>query len=193
MKNIIKIAGATVLALALTQNIQAIPIVGNIGFTGQVTLNSSTPATATEVTSWVLPTVNGTSGVFAAPNPFAVAYGTAVSMAAPWSFVSGAVNNFWVVGGFTFNLTSSSIISQGGTSPNTGFVVVDGTGIVSGNGYTPTAMTWSFSVSDPEANNEIPTWTIQASSASVPDGGATVMLLGIALSGVALLRKKLTA
>lgn len=83
------------------------------------------------------------------------------------------------------------------SGPNAnGFVVVSGTGTVSGNGYTPTTLSWSFTSQDPNSGydpNGNPTWTFSASAASVPDGGATVMLLGIALSGAALLRKKLMA
>ena len=88
----------------------------------------------------------------------------------------------------TWQLLSSWIVSQG-----SGFVVVSGTGIASGNGYTPTTLSWSFTSQDPSVTQDPLTFTFSASSNSVPDGGATVMLLGIALSGVALLKRKLVA
>jgi hypothetical protein len=55
-------------------------------------------------------------------------------------------------------------------------------------------MSWSFTSQDPASGSNPTSWSFSASANSVvPDGGATVILLGIALSGVALLRKKLAA
>jgi hypothetical protein len=185
MNNMIKTLGVVAVALVLGQSIQATTINGNVGFTGRVTYDTGSAGTATEVTSWIDPAVNGTFGAFTT-----LAYGTAVSFnPAYWHFATVApINNFWSVGGFTFELLSSSITAQG-----TGFVVVNGTGIVTGNGYTATSMTWSFTSQDPPTTANPDSWTFSVSANSVPDGGATVMLLGLALSGVALLRKKLTA
>jgi hypothetical protein len=191
MKNMIKIAGVAAVALALTQSIQAIPVSGNIGFAGQVTLNSSSAGTASAVTGWVNPHVEGDSGSFSG-----IADNTPVTFTgSTWNFTTvSAINPFWSVDGFTFVLTSSWILSQGGSAAlDNGYVVVDGWGYVTGNGYAQTEMFWTFSISDPQANTQIPDWSFQASATSVPDGGATVMLLGIALSGVALLKKKLMA
>ena len=193
MKNMIKFASAVAVAFALTQTIQATPITGAIGFTGNVTYNTSSASTATEVTSWITPEVTAVSGTFAS---FITPIAPATFSSAIWVFNTGtAINNFWQAGGFSFQLLSSSIVSQGGVAGTSGFVVVSGTGIVSGNDYTPTAISWSFTSQDPKVNTKPDQWTFSASanSTSVPDGGATVMLLGIALSGVALLRKKLTA
>lgn len=188
MKNMFKFAGVAAVILALAQSLQAVPVTGNIGFTGRVTFDTSSAGTATEVVSWVNPTVNGTSGSFTT-----VADGTSVNFSSPWFFLTtSAINSFWSVGGFTFQLLSSSITAHGGTNPN-GFVVVNGTGIVSGNNYTPTTLSWSFTSQDPAVTTGPSTYTFSASSNSVPDGGTTVALLGVALSGVGLLRKKLAA
>jgi hypothetical protein len=189
MKNILKLGVAVAVAAALTQSIQAIPVNGNIGFTGGVTYDTSSAATATEVTSWIAPIATLRSGAFLAV-PFAT---PATFTSSVWTFSSTGINPFWSVGGFTFQLLSSFVFQQGGTPGSTGFVVVDGTGIVSGNGYDPTVMSWSFTSQDPKSGTNPDSWTFSASASSVPDGGATVMLLGIALSGVALLRRKLTA
>ena len=195
MKNIIKLASVVAVALAMTQTIQAVPITGNIGFTGGVTYDTSSAGTATQVTSWITPQVTLVSGDFKTPAPFAIAPGTAATFVAGiWNFNTvSAINNFWSVGGFTFKLLSSYIVSQSGTPGVTGFVVITGTGICSGNGYTDTTMSWSFTSQDPKAGSNPDSWTFSASANSVPDGGATVMLLGIALSGAALLKRKLTA
>ena len=80
---------------------------------------------------------------------------------------------------------------------SSGYVSVSGTGIVSGNGYDPTPMSWDFTSQDPNAGTSPDSWTFSASGAStppsVPDGGSTAMLLGAALTGLAFLRKKKTA
>ena len=128
----LKFAGAAALALALVQPLQAVPVSGNIGFTGAAILNTSSAATATGVTTWISPVVNLTSGSFTViPNT------TPVTFTAPWSFNAGA-SPFWSVsfGGqtFTFNLVTSAIQSQGGTPGTTGFVTVQGSGFVSGSG-----------------------------------------------------------
>ena len=65
MKNkFIKFAGVAVVALACVQAVSAAPIVGTIGFTGRVALDTSTASTASQVVAWVNPKVNGTSGDF---------------------------------------------------------------------------------------------------------------------------------
>jgi len=182
-------------AIALTQTLQATPLpgtqtTGNIGFIGGATLDTDSAGTATEVTSWINPVVDLDSGSFAGIPSYSSA-----SFALTWNFNSGAVSNFWSAGGFTFNLTSSEIVAQSGAYP-VGSVTVDGTGYVSGNGYAPTLMSWSFTAQDPAAQTDPEeAWTFSASAASLstPDGGSTVMLLGLGLSGAALLRRKLSA
>ena len=185
MKNkLITIAGAAILTLALAQTVQAIPVTGGIGFTGRATFDTSSAGTATEVTSWINPKVNGTSGSFTS-----VADGTSVGFNPTWFFNSASISPFWIVGGFTYNLTASSITIQ-----SSGAVLVNGIGTVNGNSYDSTPMSWSFTSQDPAVGSNPDSWTFSAStSALVPDGGTTLTLLGIALSGVALLRKKLTA
>jgi hypothetical protein len=111
--------------------------------------------------------------------------GDAVTIAFPWSFNSGAVPNFWRVDGFVFNLTSSSITSQGG-----GSVTVAGTGTISGNGFDLTAGTWNFSTQNPSAHAR---FSFSAAGGAVPDGGSGVALLGIALVGIECLRRGLQA
>ena len=69
----------------------------------------------------------------------------------------------------------------------------NGTGTVTGNGYSSTVLAWSFSSQDPNVTSNPTTFTFSASGNSIPDGGATATLLGIALSGAALLKRKLTA
>ena len=100
----------------------------------------------------------------------------------PWSFNSGPVTLFWQVDGFTFNLIASSVVFQ-----QDGFVLVSGTGTVSGNGYTNRPATWHFSAQDDPSNGVFSF----SGGIEVPDGGATLALLGLALVGIEGIRRKL--
>ena len=164
------------------QQAQAVPlpVTGAITFAGGVTLDTVTVNTAQQVTSWVNPTVQSGSGSFAGLD------GATATFAFPWSFNTAIpIAAFWTVGGFTFNLISSVIISQIGD----GFLLVSGTGTISGNGYaTTTGVTWSFSVQD-DASNGV--FSFSGASEAIPDGGPTVALLGLALAGIEGIRRKL--
>jgi hypothetical protein len=184
MKQFIKWS-APVIALALTiGSVSAATITGAITFSGGVTLDTASVVTATKVTSYTNPIVQSRSGDFGG-----IALGTAVSIVAPWSFntPTPGINNFWQVGGFTFNLTQSSIAFQ-----TAGLLGVTGTGFISGNGFTATAGTWTFTGSDPGAGTPL-VFSFQAANGTVPDGGTTVMLLGAALTGLGLLKRRFVA
>lgn len=197
MKNFGKIAALAALAAlaaTLVQTIQATPITGNIGFTGNAVFNTPYAGTATAVTSWNDTQVQSVSAgssfaLFITPE-LSAAFNNSVV----WNFNDPGtpINNFWQAGGFTFELLSSQLVAD--SNPNPGFVFVQGAGIVSGNGFTPTAMNWSFSSQDPSiAGANGPDWTFSASAANVPEGGSTVTLLGLALSGAVFLRRRWTA
>lgn len=185
-KTIIAILVSGVVACGLlTQQAQAVPLSGSITFAGGCSMDTGTVNTATMVTAWLdqmgnMPTVQSRSGDFI---PF-VAMGATATFTAPWTFVSGSHPSFWTVGGFTFDLTSSSIIFQGSGSVN---VSIDG--IVSGHGFTPTVFHGNFSSQDPPAGSP-PIFSFSMSFGSVPDGGATVALLGLALAGIEGIRRK---
>ena len=164
----------------LTQTSQAIPVTGEIFFSGGVQLDQPLGTPATQVTAWISPEAGfGNSGSFAA-----VAPGTAATFVAPWSFNSGPIMNFWQVAGFSFSLLSSSQQMQTMT-----FLNVTGTGIISGNGFDPTFGTWSFTI--PNGSPQGTIFTFAAASAAVPEGGSALALLGLALVVVEGVRRKL--
>jgi hypothetical protein len=175
---------------------QAVPITGDITFAGGVQLDTSSAGTATEVLSWTGPGGTGEPIVISDDGSFSgIAPGTQVTFASPWLFNSGAVAALWSVGGFTFDLTSSHIVFQGGSPAG---VVVDGTGTVSGNGLDDSTMSWSFSTQDPGASGSTSTIFSFSSasgtiSSSVPDGGTTAMLLGLGVLGLGTLKKHMLA
>ena len=164
------------------QQAQAVPITGVITFAGGVTLDQPSVNTATQVTSWVDPTVESASGSYAG----FVHIGDAVTFTPTWSFNSGAITAFWQVDGFTFDLIASSIVFQGG-----GFLAVSGTGTISGHGFDATAGTWTFSTQDDSSNGVFSFSASTFSSQATPDGGPTVALLGLALAGIECTRRKL--
>jgi hypothetical protein len=168
------------LAAFIPQTLQAVPVSGNIGFSGAVTLDTSSVLTSIEATGWSQTIVDASSGAFAG-----IAHGTPVTVASPWHFTSGALPSFWSVGGFTFNLISSSISLQSSL-----FLDVNLTGTVTAAGFDPTTFTGTFQVANPPANGTT-TFTERLSFASVPDNASTVLLFGLTCLGMGLIRYKI--
>lgn len=181
MKNTLKMmAGVAAVLVGFSTSMQAVPINGDITFSGGVQMNG-TANTATMVTSWVAPiTVTSVDGNFT-PD---VSLGDLVTLTAPWSFNSGALAALWSVDGFTFDLIQSAIVTQGG-----GNVYVTGTGTISGNGFDASVGSWSFDTSNPSAGSP-PVFSFRAGT-TVPDGGATVGLLGLALGACSLIARRI--
>jgi hypothetical protein len=168
------------------------PITGSITFSGGVQLRgpggtpTNTAGNATGVITWLneagqQPTVASTSGSFDS-----VAIGTTATFTNNYNFNMVGPFLLWQVGGFSFTLSQSNIVFQG-----PGFVTVQGFGTLTGAGFAPTAGIWRFTSQDPAAGTP-PTFSFSASTqAIVPEGGATVALLGLGLVGLEGLRRKL--
>jgi hypothetical protein len=168
--------------VALGQNVQAVPITGSIGFAGTAVLNTPNATTASTVVGWINSHVETSSGDFA----LYTALNDAVFFYAPWNFNSGPLPNFfWTVKGFKFSLSASAIYSQGPI-----FLDVVLTGTVSGNGFDATAFEGTFQVANPPSNAGLAQFSERLSFNSIPDGGTTALLLGAALSGLALIKRK---
>ena len=188
-----KLIAALALAAGLVTAAQATPITGFIQFAGSVQFDTMSLATATQVTSWFDVFGNagfsnvtaGNTGDFAA-----IALGTQAAMATPYIFnPSTPTPGLWSVGGFTFDLLSSTLVKQ-----TAGELTIEGTGTVSGNGFTPTNMTWMFTTQNASGADQA-MFSFSANSSSVggpvPDSGAAISLLGIGLIGLGLARRKL--
>ena len=139
---------AAVALLGAGVTLQAGQITGSIAIKGGAHLDSTSANTATQVTGWLngsgaKPTVVSRSGSFTGFVPV----GASVTMTAPWNFNSGPLPALWSVGGFTYDLTTSTIVQRSG-----GFLTVSGTGMISKTGYVSTPGSWRFSTQNPSAN-----------------------------------------
>ena len=182
MKNTTILAIAAAVACVVSQA-SATPISGQIDFVGfNAAFDSPSTATATEVNSWGTVFTGGGAGTLTGDTG-------PVTLSSPWTFNSGSIPSFITFDGFTFTLTGSTVESQGGSGFGA-FVAVSGTGILSGNGYTPSIFDYSFSSTGTTTPGS---QSFQASIIAVPDGGTTVALLGGALTAVGLIRRKLVA
>jgi hypothetical protein len=198
MKNLAKTILAVIgfISCALfSQQAQAMPMPsGSIKFGGAVTygtdeggLNALTNtasgpnglATATLVMEWNSSDVAGSTGDFSD-----ISSETSVTMAAPWIFnPSTPTPGLWSVGGFTFDLHSSTIVSQSNR-----LLHIKGIGTLSGEGFAPTTAIWDFVSREPDN-----IFGFTSTTTTVPDAGTTAGLLGLALASTEVLRRKLKA
>ena len=179
--------------VAFSASVQATPIVGSIGFDGGFSQTGGTAGDLSSAntfnilspyvdTSLILTSggfVGATLNSFKTPIDVSVGGYTALTGLQLWSVyvASSSTTYTFSVGSVarlanatTLTLSGSGTLMDGNTADNTA------------GAYTMTFSTSgnSFNFGSTAANN-------------VPDGGATVMLLGAALSAMGLLRKKLIA
>ena len=181
---------ASLAAFALmTSAATAAPIVGSIGFGGEYTQNGGTAGDLTTATSFSITGVsiisdtgdlnNSTGATFFSP---VNANGSNLTGATLWTVQNNSKT-------FTFQVTSTQnlLFNQDAVSFKGFGTMDDGVG-----GLEPTPGEWQlgFGVSGTLPNASF-TW--QATSATVPDGGSTVILLGAGLAALAFVRRKLSA
>ena len=173
---------AMVIAGGFALSAQATPITGMLNIAGTANFNTSSLMTAGSATFTDVITLGGNSGDFAG---FAV--GTPVVMASYNFDPSTITNGLWSVGGFTFNLISSTVEKRSAT-----FLSVSGTGIITGPpGFDPTPGIWAFTSQNAGGQPGM-TFSFSANThaGAVPDGGMTLALLGAGLMGLAAFRAK---
>ena len=195
MKNLTKttltlIAAGFALAAFSTQEAQAAQIHGRLDLAGSVMFDSSALQNVTQVLEWRDLLGNaGFSNVAAFNGSYSgfVTLGQQVTMGTPWIFTpSTATPGLWSVGGFTFDLTSATVVTQ-----NAMFLNIRGVGTVSGNGFDVTNARWAFTVQNAGGGTG-DFFSFSANTASVvPDGGSAVALLGISLVAIEFVRRKL--
>jgi hypothetical protein len=193
LRSALSISGVLLL-FSPTSTALAIPMSGDISISGSATFNKRSLMKASDITGWMEPHVLSDSGAFAA---FATR-GSGVTMSTPWFFGS-STSSFvlWSTGGFTFDLTSSSVLSKSRKS-----LSLDGTGTVTGNGFNGAAGDWSFTFNKRKHHRRAFLFSFTAASQvvtppptgtpppthNVPDSGSTLVLLSFGLLGFACFR-----
>jgi VPDSG-CTERM motif len=199
MKNLTKtiltlIAAGLVTTAVSTQEAQAAKINGTIDFSGATQFDSSALQDVTKVVEFRDVFGNsGKSNVSAVTGTFAtfgggIPLGTTALMAASWTFIPppGGQPALWSVGGFTFNLLSSTVITRTAT-----FLNIEGIGTITGNGFDDTTAKWAFTVANSGGAPGMFFSFSANNSTAVPDGGSAVALLGISLVAIEFVRRKL--
>lgn len=186
------LALAAIAMAGLLSTAQAALINGTIDFAGSAQFDTTSLATATQVTHFFDVSQNiDKANVVTTSGDFNLVLGGDADFAHPYIFnPSTDTNPLWTVtvGGqtFSFHLETSSIHMQVASA-----LVIDGTGILSGNGFEDTPGSWSFS-SQSSGGIERARFSFSANnSALVPDAGSALSLLGIGLIGVEVIRRKL--
>ena len=194
MKNLTKtilalISAGLVVTTVSTQEAQAAQIHGRLDIAGSAMFDSSALQSVTQVVEWRDVFGNaGFSNVAGVTGSYVgfVTLGQQATMATPWIFTpSTATPGLWSVGGFTFDLTSATVVMQNAT-----FLNITGVGTVSGNGFEVTNARWAFTVQNAGGGTG-DFFSFSANTASVPDGGSAVALLGISLVAIEFVRRKL--
>jgi hypothetical protein len=193
MKNKLMIVTAAVAALVgLSASVQATPINGYISFNGSFSFaNGTSPDLST-------PTFLNVGGLSVDPSNTggALAGAGILSFYTPIGVNANAQNlvnqELWSVnaGGLTYSFYVSSVLQTLNSPLNTTLTLSGNGTLEDSNGAqdnTPGAYTLTFGVNGAAFNFGGTTANV------VPDGGATVMLLGAALSVMGLLRRKLIA
>ena len=197
MKRTLSIAIAAGALLAGVQQVGAVPITGELNLGGVAVLNDPSLLDATAITSFSQVEANAaSSGVFedagldSAP---VTMYGFDFTNFDP-------VNPLWELAygtdTFSFDLNSLTVVDkyvQDGKS----YLNLEGQGELSSNHYDSTSGAFTLTISSASGTGTGPghfTFGFQATSStsatSVPDGGATALLLGFGVVGFATMRRR---
>jgi hypothetical protein len=193
---LIKILGlslATAGLMSLTAS--AVPITGSIGFTGTYTQNGGTlgilnTATSMSITGVGVDTSSGSLAGATAPLSFITPID--VNPNGPLPALTGATLWSVTVGGevFTFTINSATQVYSDASQINIqGSGIMNDSGAAIGLDLEATAGTFQLGFG---RSGTAFTWQ-STSAANVPDGGTTVILLGAALAGLTLVRRRFSA
>ena len=186
--NMIKYLACAAMALGLAANVQAAQFTGGISFTGDYTPNNNDLTVANSIAindAFVGLGSGARAGTFNL-----VSAGATVTMYTP-ILVNPTVlpvSTLWSVaaGSDTFSMTLYGLSED---PPHITDLTLRGIGMLtdSAGTYDATMGTWTATFN---SGGGTFTWS-SSTGVEVPDGGMTVMLLGAALSGLALIRRKL--
>jgi len=176
--------GSFISVLAI--NVQAIPIEGNFSMGGGAFLLDAAGGVTNNASLAVAIDFNPNNfRVIAADGDFASnLHNLGRIKDLSFDVFASPVEDFWVMRGFSFDLTD---VTRGVTNDPTSFLVLNGTGVISGSGYDDTAADWRYSSTT--TGNGAFSWSASSSSQNIPEP-TVLALLSVGLIGFAL-RKKL--
>lgn len=183
------IIATAIVAIALGPAARAASFTGVINFSsdagGGVVLRNAGGMLTTDILeaagiqSWMFPQVDTRSGSF-----ISVTEGESVSMPLPWIFTpSTPLSPLWSIPGpdnFAFHISSATVQLQ------TAFLLISGTGTLTGTGFDNTPATWFFSTQGVATDGKF-SWS--STTTAIPELG-TPELLGATLLGACLLRRR---
>jgi len=181
--------GTALAVVTLATGAQAASIIGSINFSsgpgGGVILQDSAGnvtmdfALAAGIKEWQLPKVEVSSGSFES-----VPDGASVVFTQPWIFdPSTPAAPLWSIAGFgdfAFTLSSATVKRY------SNFLLISGTGTITGSNFDPTPATWTFTTQGVATNGK---FSASSTTQAVPETGAPA-LLGAALLWACLLRRR---
>ena len=185
MKKILSLfAGTSLLAFALVTHAVATPITGSISFNGTPNFNVSSISDATSIISydsaWVA--VGQQTGIYTAvENLTPVVF-------SPFMFspTTQAVSPLWSFSDLdiTYSFSTTSMVAMFNESLN--IWNYGGSGILHATGYDDTVGSWNLSAG--QIGQSFYFGSAAAAGNSVPDGGMTVLMLGLGLGLIGLKR-----
>jgi hypothetical protein len=92
--------------------------------------------------------------------------------------------------GNVYSFDLQSVVSSVGVGPS---LDLAGSGVLSITGYTSTPGNFTFAATGVGSGSDSFNFGFVAGNSAVPDGGSTAALLGMALTGAGLLRRKTAA
>ena len=179
IKPLLTSLAAIVVASGFALSANADLITGMLNIAGTATYDHPI-GSATMITAFNNVTTQGANtGSFAS-----IPANVSVAMTAPYVFNPSTPSPMlWSVAGFTFDLQSTTIITQ-----SVNGILITGIGTISGNGFDPTQGEWSFS--QQKGRGTILSFSATTEGLPTPDGGMTLILLGTGLVGLAAFRAK---
>lgn len=179
IKSLLASLTAIVIASGFALTAHADQITGMLNIAGTATYDHPI-GHATMITAFTNVTTQGANtGAFAS-----IPAGISVAMTAPYVFNPSTPSPMlWSVAGFTFDLQSTTIITQSADG-----ILIKGEGTISGNGFDPTPGSWSFS--QQAGRGTVLSFSATTEGLPTPDSGMTLTLLGTGLVGLAAFRAK---
>lgn len=181
------VGALTAMAVTTTQAMMITPGSG-ISLAGTYVTDTGDLNTANAFTSFSGVYVASDSGAFATAGVTLLTPGSVSMTAFSFDpFPGTGVTPLWTTTSgvsASFDLAPPISVSQ----PGNDSLTLTGTGTLHLAGYDPTPGSWIFT-----ANQGGSSFSFSSSNTALPDGGTTVMLLGAALTGLGLIRRKFLA